>query len=83
MCAKGPGSFLRERALTATVLRARARARGERHHSEPWMGGGVEKKENVAMSKGEKDVGKDIRRVEVPKTNYVMILARLISAFNF
>ena len=34
VCAKGPGSFLRERALTATVLRARARARGERHHSE-------------------------------------------------
>ena len=43
----------------------------------------MEKKEAVAMSKGEKDVGKDIRRVEVPKINYVMILARLISAFNF
>ena len=34
VCAEGPGSFLRERALTAAVLRARARAQGERHHSE-------------------------------------------------
>ena len=46
-------------------------------------GGWGGEEEDVAMSKGKKDVGKDIRRVEVPKTNYVMILARLISAFNF
>lgn len=43
----------------------------------------MEKKEDVAMSKGKKDVGKDTRRVEVPKPNHVMTLARLVSAFNF
>ena len=45
-------------------------------------GGGVEKKEDAAMSKGKKRCGEghDSWRTEVPKTNCVIIFARLISA---